>query len=781
MANFWGVAGIARREADRYGLEQEALKNAREDRALALEDRARRISIEDRQGRVADMQMERMGGEMQDWRRQRDMRERFRSAIRQGTLDRDQERKTFEDYASGVTGFSGPEPAAPRSATSIADDAMKDPQYGGDPEWTAQVNEWRKRAEAEGLATVYNLYKQGASDTDIARAYNAQGSHYIVRLTREKNPNDPTDDVLVGEDANGKRIPISMKELGRRLGSSGEWTFGAWGAGNKDTGEMRPPPMQGKDRYMTYKPDGKREVVIDLAAGPENVALQLAASMQSAGLSEDVIKRFNDAVDQNYKRGQMDQFDDQFSSKLSNMRALGSRLLENGIANADGQPLTPEEVANVAAMVATGKMTIEDVMSRYAPTRGQGGGMPASAGGTTAPQAGGAAASDIRYTLPPNTLFVQGNKPTSPPDGAPDGGMWRRDAQKGWYYFDPKSRQVWSNEGGAPAAPAAGGAPAATPVSDNGSAAPATPQRSTAAPRAPSSGDTKVNVQAFDAERASSYNDGQLAYYAGQKDTAPEVMDQVLAEARRRGLRPVRDNAKGGFKLMREDAPQKAGTAKGPAKPMMVGEPLDVAEPGNIDLDNRKVLKNPDGTISTESSITITEDGKHVLIPTVVDGKRLSDREAVAHYRKTGEHLGKFLSAEGAESYANELHLRQEQRYAPKGSALERRKGAAGASGSWDDAGTDESLPKAVIKYAKEAAKKVPARPKSGFKTWWAGNYEFHHFADGEVGFFMDGPGGKGVLWYRIDPKTGEVSGRPVSSISKQKFMEMHSGNRKGK
>ena len=83
---------------------------------------------------------------------------------------------------------------------------------------------------------------------------------------------------------------------------------------------------------------------------------------------------------------------------------------------------------------------------------------------------------------------------------------------------------------------------------------------------------------------------------------------------------------------------------------------------GNINLNDRKVVLNKDGTFSTEESITISEGDVDVLIPTIVNGKKLSDKQAIAHYEKTGEYLKKG-SPEEVEKYAEELHKRQEQHY----------------------------------------------------------------------------------------------------------------------
>lgn len=89
-------------------------------------------------------------------------------------------------------------------------------------------------------------------------------------------------------------------------------------------------------------------------------------------------------------------------------------------------------------------------------------------------------------------------------------------------------------------------------------------------------------------------------------------------------------------------------------------KPSGMVEQGNINLGNRPRVKNADGTVSTVRSISINEDGKEILLPTVSDdGKILSTQEAIDQYHRTGKHLGKFSSEAAATRYAQQLHQSQ--------------------------------------------------------------------------------------------------------------------------
>lgn len=84
---------------------------------------------------------------------------------------------------------------------------------------------------------------------------------------------------------------------------------------------------------------------------------------------------------------------------------------------------------------------------------------------------------------------------------------------------------------------------------------------------------------------------------------------------------------------------------------------------GNINLNKRQVVHNSDGSISTERSFSVNIDGKEVLLPTVINGKIVSEEEAIRHYEETGEYLGKFNTVKEAEEYAEKLHERQDWYY----------------------------------------------------------------------------------------------------------------------
>lgn len=85
---------------------------------------------------------------------------------------------------------------------------------------------------------------------------------------------------------------------------------------------------------------------------------------------------------------------------------------------------------------------------------------------------------------------------------------------------------------------------------------------------------------------------------------------------------------------------------------------------GNINLNDRPVYRNADGTVSTVDSFSTNIDGREVLLPQIGrdaqgNAVRWTQDQAIDNYLKTGENLGKFKSVEDANAYADWLHNQQ--------------------------------------------------------------------------------------------------------------------------
>ena len=80
--------------------------------------------------------------------------------------------------------------------------------------------------------------------------------------------------------------------------------------------------------------------------------------------------------------------------------------------------------------------------------------------------------------------------------------------------------------------------------------------------------------------------------------------------------------------------------------------PLDQNSDGSKRI---KLFDNKNGDVSTESVIGIGPEanGKFYNIPTVINGKRLSEQEAIEYFRKSGEHTGEYDNQQDADNGAD--------------------------------------------------------------------------------------------------------------------------------
>jgi hypothetical protein len=86
------------------------------------------------------------------------------------------------------------------------------------------------------------------------------------------------------------------------------------------------------------------------------------------------------------------------------------------------------------------------------------------------------------------------------------------------------------------------------------------------------------------------------------------------------------------------------------------GQRIEPVRSGNLPTGIRYRVPNPDGGISTVRTISIGTDEGEVVIPTVVQGRILTDDEAIDHFMRTGENFGIFRSIQDASDYAESLH-----------------------------------------------------------------------------------------------------------------------------
>ena len=134
---------------------------------------------------------------------------------------------------------------------------------------------------------------------------------------------------------------------------------------------------------------------------------------------------------------------------------------------------------------------------------------------------------------------------------------------------------------------------------------------------------------------------------------------------------------------------------------MVDRNPKGLVEPGNLPIWNRPVVHNADGSHSSELSFSRENNGKEVLVPSIVNGKFMTpdgkmpplgkevngkyvptlqekamQDKAWQHYERTGENLGKFSNPDDADAYAERLHNR-----GSRGDSLRKALSAARALG----------------------------------------------------------------------------------------------------
>lgn len=102
-----------------------------------------------------------------------------------------------------------------------------------------------------------------------------------------------------------------------------------------------------------------------------------------------------------------------------------------------------------------------------------------------------------------------------------------------------------------------------------------------------------------------------------------------------------------------------------PIKTMATPAPVPgMLSPGNLNLMQRPMVKNPDGSVSTVKSMSFNFGGREVLIPLIHPmGFEMTPAQAVRWFQRSRQHLGTFDTPKNATAYAEALHQQQAQDY----------------------------------------------------------------------------------------------------------------------
>lgn len=135
----------------------------------------------------------------------------------------------------------------------------------------------------------------------------------------------------------------------------------------------------------------------------------------------------------------------------------------------------------------------------------------------------------------------------------------------------------------------------------------------------------------------------------------------------------------------------------------------------------RPILLNPDGGFSSEITITVDPrdpsnpvPGKWTVIPSIVDGKKVSPQEATAYAKKTGQHFGAYNTLADSEKDIARTHKELERRMAPE------------ANQAWQEAlGTDPAQTGALRDelWAPNAPAPQPAASSQGAASSALGSF----------------------------------------------------------
>ena len=85
-------------------------------------------------------------------------------------------------------------------------------------------------------------------------------------------------------------------------------------------------------------------------------------------------------------------------------------------------------------------------------------------------------------------------------------------------------------------------------------------------------------------------------------------------------------------------------------------------EPGNINLSRRKPIKTKEGIATVRSLSFSDRKGVETLVPTIINGRLVSDEVAIRHFYRTGQHLGKFTTPAAATKAAKRISQAEARR-----------------------------------------------------------------------------------------------------------------------